>query len=345
MADDALAAPFRRLTSGTVVRLVEQGWGLTPADQRRLDTERDDTLLLTLADGSHRVLKVAHPRDDPGVLDLQCAALAHVASADPSLPLPRLLPDVDGAALRTVTGEDGEARLARLLDYLPGTTLRYEGTTAEQRRAVGAAAGRLSRALADFEHPSSSRYLPWDLQQVGTLRHLLSHVDDAEARDVVAGVLDEYDARTGAALRAARQQVVHQDLNPDNLLVDPSADGFVTGVLDFGDIVRSSVVGDLAVCMAYSVDAAGPDDDPWAAAYDVARGFAGVRPLTPDEAVLLPDLVRTRLAQRLLLNSWLAASDPSNAHYTGRTIHRAVVAIARLHAVAPPHVDLAEQER
>jgi Ser/Thr protein kinase RdoA (MazF antagonist) len=107
-------------------------------------------------------------------------------------------------------------------------------------------------------------------------------------------------------------------------------------VLDFGDIVRSSVVGDLAVAMTYAVDSAAPGSDPWAPAYDVARGFVSVRTLTDDESALLPDLLRTRLAQRLLLNSWLAASDPSNAHYTARTVHRAVVSIQRLRAVAPP---------
>jgi Ser/Thr protein kinase RdoA (MazF antagonist) len=70
----------------------------------------------------------------------------------------------------------------------------------------------------------------------------------------------------------------------------------------------------------------------------VARGFVSVRALTGDESALLPDLLRTRLAQRLLLNSWLAASDPSNAHYTGRTITRAAAALGRL-ASAPSPVD------
>lgn len=336
MNDDALAAPFRRLDDPAVAALALDGWGIEAVDHRRLDTERDDTVLLTAADGLRRIVKVAHPLDDPGVLDLQCSALAWAAGADPGLPLPHVVPDRDGALLRTVAGADGEPRLARVLGYLPGTVLDYDVTTPQQREAVGVAAGRLSQALDGFEHPASQRYLPWDLQQVGTLRGLLEHVPDAESHEAVVELLDDYDARIGPALRASRQQVVHQDLNPDNLLVDQGADGFVTGVLDFGDIVRSSVVGDLAVAMTYAVDSAAPGSDPWAPAYDVARGFVSVRTLTDDESALLPDLLRTRLAQRLLLNSWLAASDPSNAHYTARTVHRAVVSIQRLRAVAPP---------
>lgn len=344
MSDDALAAPFRRLDDAAVAELARDGWGIDAVAHRRLDTERDDTVLLTAADGSRRIVKVAHPLDDPGVLDLQCAALAWAATADPALPLPHVVPDRAGALLREVEGSDGERRLARVLDYLPGSVLQYEATDAGQRAAVGAAAGRLSQALECFEHPASQRYLPWDLQQVGTLRDKLEHVPDGASREAVIELLDDYDARIGPGLRASRQQVVHQDLNPDNVLVDPAHQDYVTGVLDFGDIVRSSVVGDLAVAMTYAVDAVPPSDDPWGPAYDVARGFVSVRALNDDERSLLPDLLRTRLAQRLLLNSWLAASDPSNAHYTARTVHRAVVSIQRLREVPPPDPSVLEKE-
>jgi Ser/Thr protein kinase RdoA (MazF antagonist) len=61
-----------------------------------------------------------------------------------------------------------------------------------------------------------------------------------------------------------------------------------------------------------------------------------VRALTADEQGLLPDLVRARLAQRLLLNCWLAAADPGNAAYTLRSVDRATRSLAGLAAAAPP---------
>ncbi len=133
---------------------------------------------------------------------------------------------------------------------------------------------------------------------------------------------------------------MHQDVNADNLLVDASVDGFVTGILDFGDVVRSSVAGDLAVAMSYAVGAGGSLErdaaDVWEAPYDLARGFEAVRPLTDGELRLLPSLVRARLAQRLLLNSWLAATDPDNASYTLRSIDLATRSLARLASTPPP---------
>lgn len=332
--DDTLAAPFARIEDAAMALIAGSGWGLDVVSVRRLATERDDTVLVTHAAGRH-VLKVAHPLDDPVLLDFQCAAMRHALARDPGLPIASPVPDRDGGVLREVVGADGEPRRARLLTYLEGVLLDYAVTSPGQREAVGRATGRLSAALADFTHPGSVRVLAWDLQQVGTLRPLLDGVADPAARELVEAELDAYDDHVGPALRATRQQVIHNDVNVDNVVVDPSDPAFVHGILDFGDAVRSSVVADLAVAMSY---AAGVDDaqDPWLAAYDVARGFTSVRELTPDERELLPELVRARFAQRLLLNSWLATADPANAHYTGRAIARTAATFRRLVATPAP---------
>jgi len=327
--DDSLAAAFRRLDETQARTLLHDGWRLEATSLRRLDTERDDTFVVDTTEGRY-VLKVAHPLDDAAVLDFQCAVLEHAQAADPGLPLPRVRHDVDGAALRAI--DLGEPRLARLLTYLDGEILDYARTDDAQRRAIGAAAARLSLALADFAHPASDRPLPWDLKQVGTLRPVLGHVTDPDARAHAARVLDRFDAHTGAALAATRQQVVHHDLNPDNLVVDHHDPAFVTGILDFGDMVRSSVAADLAVVMCYAAGAHGfsADRDPWTEPYDVADGYLAVRGLRDDERELLPDLVRARLAQRQIVNSWLAAADPANAHYTGRSLERSAQALCVL---------------
>ena len=332
--DDTLAAPFARIADAAMAVIAETGWGLQVDSVQRLATERDDTVLVSHRSGRH-VLKVAHPLDDPTLLDFQCSAMRHALERDPGLPLARLLPDVDGQVLRTVVGADGGPRLARVLDYLEGVLLDYDVTTPEQREQVGRATGRLSLALADFEHPGSHRVLAWDLQQLGTLRPLLEHVADPEARALVEAELDAYDDHVGAALRATRQQVVHNDVNTDNVVVNPSDPSFVTGVLDFGDGVHGSVVADLAVAVSYAVGG-GAAGNVWDPGYDVVRGYLAVRPLHADEAELLPHLVRARFAQRLLLNSWLAATDPANAHYTGRAIARTTATYRRLVAAPPP---------
>ncbi len=239
-----------------------------------------------------------------------------------------------------VRGAESEPRVARLLTYLPGRMLDYDATTPSQRRAIGAAVARLSWALRDFDHPSAGRVLAWDLQRLGTLRPLLPHVPDGAPRDLAAAELDRFDEHVGADLAETRQQVVHQDVNADNLLVDASADGFVTGILDFGDVVRSSVVGDLAVAMSYAVGAGGSLErdaaEVWDPPYDLARGFEEVRPLTAHEGTA---------AALLGAGAAGAAADPQLVAGVGRPrqrpLHpsvdrpgRPVAGAARTHAAA-----------
>jgi len=70
------------------------------------------TTVLVAHSGGRHVLKVAHPLDDPTLLDFQCSAMGHALERDPGLPLASLLPDRGGVILREVLGADGEPRRA-----------------------------------------------------------------------------------------------------------------------------------------------------------------------------------------------------------------------------------------
>jgi Ser/Thr protein kinase RdoA (MazF antagonist) len=166
--------------------------------------------------------------------------------------------------------------------------------------------GRLSRALADFEHPAADRVLAWDLSQVTLLRELdpappvLEIIERAER--LVLPVLDDLP-----------RQVIHNDFHPGNLLVDPAGPAYISGILDFGDTVRSARVNDLGVALAYL----SMGSSPWEAAAPFLDGFESVVPLLDAERALLPHLVAVRLAQRVLLNAMLERDASENSTLGG----------------------------
>lgn len=310
---DELTAPFVRLTAQDGMRLAETHWALH-GTAVRLDSERDDTFRFDARDGTRYVLKVANPADRNDVVAMQCEALEHVAVIDPSLQVPRVVRSVSGETMVETACAEGERRTAQLLTWVPGSTLDHELLGDGGRRALGALVGRLSLALYGFEHRGAERVLAWDLQRLPSLRRHLQHLS-ADLRREVQAELDRFEAGTGPDLARVRQQIVHNDANPNNVVVD--GNGLPTGILDFGDIARTAVVADLAVAMAYAVPSTercdDPTTDPWAPAYDVAQGFHAVRPLGDDEISLLPHLVRARMVQVLLVSSWLAAANPDFA--------------------------------
>ena len=85
----------------------------------------------------------------------------------------------------------------------------------------------------------------------------------------------------------------------------------ITGILDFGDIVYSYAIADLAIAMAYAVLG---KPDPLAAAVSVARGYQQVRPLDDDEAGSLFGLVLLRLCTSACVAARQQTQRPDDAY-------------------------------
>ncbi len=259
--------------------LLAEHFGVAATALDRLDTERDDSFRVTTATHT-ALLKIAHPADDPEVIAMQLAATEHAAAA--GLPVQRVLggPVIVGG------------RVARLLSWLPGRLAREHAPSAEQLFAAGAALGRLSGALAGFEHPAAHRAIAWDLAHVGSL----------PPTPATEGVIERFRHAVLPALAQLPHQVIHNDFHPGNLLVDPTNPDYVVGILDFGDIVYSARVCDLGVALAYLSPGEGTVLD---ASRPFVAGFESVTPLLDEERRLIPDLVAGRLVQRTLLGAAL----------------------------------------
>src|SRR5690349_10505980 len=101
---DGLTEPFEHLDPGVVAAALRDHWGID-APLVRLDTERDDTFR-----AGDVLIKIAHPSDDPVLIDMQSAALRHVETVDPGIPVQRVI------GTSVVIG----ARVARVLSWLDG---------------------------------------------------------------------------------------------------------------------------------------------------------------------------------------------------------------------------------
>lgn len=276
---DDLVEPFERVEPDRVAAALREGWGADVVALTLLDTERDDTFRVDLGDGSRLLAKVAHPNDSAELLDLQDSALAAVARRDPELPVPRVIPGdavIDGRRMRVLT-------------WLPGSPA---GAARLPLRRGGELLGRLSRALAGFEHPAADRILPWDLRRVPDLA---PYTDEPVILDAIA----RYTAEVSPVLAAAPQQIVHSDFHPENVLADEA--GTITGVIDFGDIVRTARVCDVGVALGYLVR-----DEPLAEVRrEFLAGFEQSVALTDPERAALPGLVVGRQIQRIVINDEL----------------------------------------
>ncbi|HSD30275.1 MAG TPA: aminotransferase class III-fold pyridoxal phosphate-dependent enzyme [Gemmatimonadales bacterium] len=287
-----------------------------PGAVRPLPSERDQNFLVRFADGKRAVLKIAHAGEDRDVLELQHAALRRLSERAPGIALPRVLPAADGSEIVEVTGAEGETHQVRLLSWVPGTVLALiRPHTPELLESLGRLIAQLDTGLEGLDHPAAHRGLKWDLARAEWIGDHLDAVDDAARRALATRALDRYRADVMPALGSLPAGMIYNDANDHNVLVrgeDPWTRR-ATGAIDFGDLVHSAIVCDVAIAAAY---AALGKADPLAAAARVVAGYQALHPLGEAEIDLLDALIETRLAVSVVNSAVQRAAVPENPYLT-----------------------------
>lgn len=283
----------------------------------RLSTEKDDTFVVNAAGGAKFILKITNPAEQPAELDFEVRLLLHLEQVDSSLPVPRVIAASGARPYVAARDRAGQLRHVRLLSYLHGTPLDRTTTTAAERFRVGELLARLRHATAEFSHPADGRILAWDVKHLLDLSALLAYIDHPARRADLQQGLDRF-AALQARIGRLRMQVLHNDFSRSNLIVDHDHPQFVTGIIDFGDAVRTAIAIDVATALLNQLprDASGhPSEDLFAAARDLMRGYLSLAELTAEEIELIPHLVMARAIARALISSWRAKAFPENADY------------------------------
>ncbi len=288
--------------------------GLT-ARLESLDGEYDlNFRVLTDGRPSH-VLKVMRPGCDPALVELQCAALAHLAQTAPAVPLPRVVPALDGASVVTRDGPDGQPRLLWLITSLDGVaygTFRPHGPALLGE--LGRRVGELDAGLADFAHPGLARSFKWDLTGAGWIRPHLDLIDGAR-RSIITRICDEFEVRLAPALAGLPPVPIHNDINDYNILValDASGQPRISGLIDFGDMAASPAVCEVAIAGAYVVLG---QERPLAALGHLVAGYHAIRPLNDEELALVWPLLLTRLAVSVVNSAMMKRERPDDTYVT-----------------------------
>ena len=212
------------------------------------------------------------------------------------------MPAVSGEETVPVQAQDGATHLVRLVHYLPGVPLaEVKPQPSALLRDLGRKLGELDRALADFDHPAVHRDFHWDLANGNRiLNEFGGLIKDPALRELVSSC--RFDIKPDL-----RRSVIHGDANDYNVLVDPERLE-VVGLIDFGDMVYSYTVGNLAVALAYVVL------DPRAVVSEVVEGYTSEFALMPSELEVLWRLMLMRLGMSVCLAAYQQQQRPDNEY-------------------------------
>jgi 4-aminobutyrate aminotransferase-like enzyme/Ser/Thr protein kinase RdoA (MazF antagonist) len=313
--------------------LAEDLYGIK-ARVRELPSERDQNFHLLDCEGGQFVLKIGNPAESTDILEFQNAAMERVAERVHDVYVPRVLASRSGQNITTIAGRDGANYFVRMVSYLPATVMaRFKPHSAELLNSLGGALGKIDKSLAEFSHPAAGRELKWDVKRADWIRERAGEVADLAGRDLVEQFIRQFDERARPLLSRLRTQVIHNDANDYNVLVscDPAGTARVSGIIDFGDLVESYTIGELAVALAYAML---DKPDPIGAARQVVAGYHREYTITEVELEVLYSIICIRLCVSVVNSAIEARNEPDN-EYLRISERPAWQLLEKLSAVSP----------
>ncbi len=280
---------------------------------KSLPSYSDQNFLIDTAD-TRFVFKIANSDEPADVLDFQQKALQHVKKEAPELTLPFTIPTAEGVMLTSVPVKtDNASHLVWMVSFLPGQFISdLPAHASHLLEDVGRFMGTLDRALQSFEHEAMYRDLQWDLKNAARLSTMLGHIKEISKKSLVEHFLERLEKHIALHAANLRMSVIHNDANDNNVLIESKDNQHtVGGIIDFGDMVFSHTINEIAIAIAYLI--LGKEDILKPAA-DVLKGYHRVYPLNDSEIAVLFDLICLRLCTSVCMSAQERSLAPDNEY-------------------------------
>jgi Ser/Thr protein kinase RdoA (MazF antagonist) len=146
---------------------------------------------------------------------------------------------------------------------------------------------------------------------------IAQHIPDAALRRRILECVEGFLAEILPGFASLRTQVVHNDLNPENVLLDTDDTSRVSGVIDFGDMTAGPLIVDVAVAASYMRDFRG---NPMSRIAAFVGAYHSITALERREIDLIRDLILVRLATTVSVLHWRIAERGPDDPYLNNSV-------------------------
>jgi len=289
--------------------------GGTIIEIKELPSYRDRNFRIMVDSDQEYVLKITASSEEIETLSMQNSAMRHLAANIVGQSSPVVYKSRSGVEIEQVKSEDGNSHYVRLLSFLPGRCIsQVKPQTPDMIEDFGRFVGSISKGLTGFNHHAAHREFYWDLKRAKTvIRDYSKHISDPEKHELVSYFLNLYEDLVLPLIDHLRESVIHNDANDNNIvLVHPHLkEERRFGILDFGDMVHSCTINELAIAIAYAIL---DKPDPISVAQDITSGYHEVFPLSELELEILFPLICARLVTSVSVSAYKKTLEPDNEY-------------------------------
>ncbi|EDV24398.1 uncharacterized protein TRIADDRAFT_56167 [Trichoplax adhaerens] len=211
-----------------------------------------------------------------------------------------------------------EEHIAYLLTYVDGQTVATIQPNEDLLYQIGGYAGLLDKNLQNFsdDRLKVNRSI-WSIHNFLELKPYIQYCRE-DKRDFMERIYDRCASYFQVNMNNLRINVIHNDLNIDNIIIKQNngVTGYkVAGIIDFGEVDYAFTISELAIMVYYAMWII--NQDPLTAAGHLIAGFNSVFPLTDIEYKGLYTMILARLFQSITLVDYHISCFPENEYLKG----------------------------
>ena len=308
--------------------LLERRWGLDVTELSPMEGY-DSTNYRVICPEESFVLKVyQYDAETYETVAAENSILHHLGNSRGQYPA--VIENQDGDEL--IVEDQLPGQFFRLLSFLEGDFWGDRTDVSETLlSSFGRFLGRMDQQLADVKPLAiCAKRIVWDLDQFLLNEALSQHITDPSDRKLVDYFFLQYKENILPQIPQLRKSIIHNDANDWNVL---TLGDKVTGIIDFGDIVFSSLINELAVGLTYVLM---DRNDPIKNAATVIAAYHQVMPLKEVELDILYYLIAARLCTSVC-NSAKSKRDKPDSEYITVSERPAWALLRRWISISPYH--------
>jgi 4-aminobutyrate aminotransferase-like enzyme/Ser/Thr protein kinase RdoA (MazF antagonist) len=274
-----------------------------------LTGEYDLNYLLKDKEGKQYIFKIANDEHSYEFFDAQVKIVNHLSTTDIADKFCSYIKNKEGKEL-TVLEFNNKKWYLRLLTFLHGEFwINSKERPNTLHIDLGNFLGRMDKGLENFAHTAMHRSYVWDINRAMDANRKLLCIKNHERRRIVGYFLLQFEMEVLPHISLLRHAYVHNDANDTNVLV---MDNKVSGLIDFGDMVYTTLINNLAVACTYAMM---NHDNPLYAATLVVKGYHAAYPLVVQELDILYYLIAARLCISVTQSAYNASIETKNEHH------------------------------
>lgn len=274
-----------------------------------LNGYEEQNFLLRTTGGKKYIFKAAAGNINPAFINAQVTVAQHLAQTPVKQYFQEYLLNKDGAPVTFYT-QGNELYHVRVLSFLEGDFwVDEKEKSTGLYESLGTFLGLMDRSLEGLYHEAVERSYEWDISRASDAEKNLHYINDHEKRRIAAYFLLQFQTEVVPHLSSLRKACIHNDANDYNVLIQ---NGRVSGLIDFGDMVWSALINNLAVACTYAMLHTG---DPISVASHIVKSYHQQYPLTTQETDVLYYLVAARLCISVTQSAEKASHNSDNEHH------------------------------